>query len=235
MRKIMFYIWVVLNVIKSFFFLIGLKLTELKGDELKTRKYFEKVSMKIIRSVSRGLRLDYDIHGKENIPEEACLFVSNHQSYFDVLAIMVAAGKPMGFVAKEELKKLIYFRYWLAMGNCVFINRKNPREGLKAINKASENIKNGSSMVIFPEGTRSRSAEIGEFKKGSMKVATKAGAKIVPIAVKGTYKAYEKTEGYGKVKARVVFGEAIDTSLLAKEELSTIHEVIRERIVEMNK
>lgn len=233
MRKIMFFLFVIINVIKSFFFLTAIKLVERKGDEEKNQKLFNKLSMKMIKSIIRGLRIDMEIRGKENIPDEACLFVSNHQSNFDPLAIMNAVGQPMGFVAKKELEKIIYFRSWLKRGNCIFIDRSNPREGLKAINAAAENIKSGKNMAIFPEGTRSRGKDVAPFKKGSMKLAVKAGAKIVPVALTGVYKSYEQTKGYGKVPVKVTFGKPIDTKELSREELSVLHETLREEIIRL--
>ncbi|WBW98702.1 lysophospholipid acyltransferase family protein [Oceanirhabdus sp. W0125-5] len=232
MRKVAFYFFVVINLVRSIFYLFWLKIYEKIGKEDKLNAVVQRFVLKVTDHISKGIRLNYEVVGKENIPDEACLFVSNHQSYFDVLAITHAVGKSVGFVAKEELKKIIYFRYWLAKGNCVFINRKNPREGLKAINEAANKIKNGHSMVIFPEGTRSRGSNIAPFKKGSMKIAIKAGAKIVPVSIEGTYKAYEKTKGFSKVNAKIIFNEPIDTKELSKEELADVHERIRQNIAE---
>lgn len=233
MRKVAFYFFVLINVVKSLFMLIHIKMVERRGDEKRTEAVFNKKCMNIIKSVSRGIRLDYEVKGRENIPDEACLFVANHQSYFDILSVIYAVGRPVGFVAKEELKKIPYFRTWIEKGHAVFINRKNPREGLKAINKAADNLKSGHSMAIFPEGTRSRSSDVAEFKKGSMKVAIKAQAKIIPVALDGAYKAYEKTHGFGKVTAKVVFGEPIDLKEMSREEMKDINNIIRNRICEL--
>lgn len=138
-----------------------------------------------------------DIKGIENIPKsENVVFISNHQSDFDIAIFMAMIPKHKGFVAKIELDKIPILRKWLEYTDSVLIDRKNLRQSLDAINKAVEVVKNKHSMVIFPEGTRSKGDKMGEFKAGSFKLAIKSNAPIVPVSIDGSYKIKEKNKGF---------------------------------------
>lgn len=171
------------------------------------------------------------IKGIENLPKRNCLIVSNHQSNADFLILMAKLDKQMGFIAKKEILKLHIVGTWMKAINCVFIDREDIRESLKAINKGIDNLEKGYSMVIFPEGTRSKSHELGEFKKGSMKMATKTNVPLVPIALDNTFKVFE--EENGKLKSADVtmsILEPINVSELTKEEKMDLAEIVKQRI-----
>lgn len=128
-----------------------------------------------------------NIIGEDNIPkDEAVLFVSNHQGNFDIPILLGFINKPKAFVAKEELRKLPLLRTWMEYMNCIFLNRSNNRESIKAIKQGINNLKQGYSMVIFPEGTRSKDGNLGEFKPGALKLATKSKCRIVPVTINGS-------------------------------------------------
>lgn len=172
-----------------------------------------------------------ELKGIENLPEGNCLIVSNHQGNADFLVLMSRLNKHMGFLAKKEILKLHIVGTWMKAMHCVFIDRENIRESLKAINEGIDNLEKGYSMVIFPEGTRSKSHVLGEFKKGSMKMATKASVPIVPIVLDNTFKVFE--EGNGKLRpAEVTMSilEPIDIVKLTKEEKARLAEIVREKI-----
>lgn len=172
-----------------------------------------------------------ELKGIENLPEGNCLIVSNHQGNADFLVLMSRLNKHMGFLAKKEILKLHIVGTWMKAMHCVFIDRENIRESLKAINEGIDNLEKGYSMVIFPEGTRSKSHVLGEFKKGSMKMATKASVPIVPIVLDNTFKVFE--EGNGKLRpAEVTMSilEPIDIVKLTKEEKAKLAEIVREKI-----
>lgn len=125
--------------------------------------------------------------GEENIPKDrTVLFVSNHQGNFDIPILLGFIEKPKAFVAKEELEKFPLVSTWMKYMNCVFMDRDNPRKSIKAINEGIKILKEGYSMVIFPEGTRSKDGNLGEFKAGGLKLATKSGVCIIPITIKGS-------------------------------------------------
>jgi 1-acyl-sn-glycerol-3-phosphate acyltransferase len=158
----------------------------------------ERVSQKVIKATGT----DVQVSGRENIPEGPVLYVANHQGLFDILAFLGHLGKPVGFIAKKEINKLYIIRTWMGLINCVFIDRADRRQSMKAINQGIESLKNGHSLVIFPEGTRSRGNQLNEFKPGSLRLATKANVPIVPVTIDGTYQMLEK--GNGRIQGSTI-------------------------------
>lgn len=127
------------------------------------------------------------VWGQENIPKDkGVVFIANHQSYLDIPVMIGFIEKPKGFIAKIELLKIPILNMWIRQLGGVFIVRNDPKQSLKAINQGAEQVKKGKSMVIFPEGTRSSDGKLGQFKPGSLKLAIKSGAPIVPVVIKGT-------------------------------------------------
>jgi 1-acyl-sn-glycerol-3-phosphate acyltransferase len=162
------------------------------------------------------------VEGIENLPEGNCLFVANHQGNLDVPLFLSVIDKPLGFVAKKELEKVPVLSGWMRELPCVFMDRDNVREAVKAINEGIDYLKSGYSMVIFPEGTRSKSSNIGEFKKGSMKFGIKANVPIVPVSIEGTYKAFEEHNRIRKCSVKISINKPILLDELSKEEQNNL-------------
>ena len=130
--------------------------------------------------------------GVERVPKDrSVLFIINHRGFFDVILAFYTVPVLSGFVSKKEIAKVPGLRLWMRLIRCVFLDRENPREGIKAILKGIENIKNGTSMFISPEGTRNSGEGLLEFKPGSLKMAEKAGCPIVPVAITNANKVFE--------------------------------------------
>jgi 1-acyl-sn-glycerol-3-phosphate acyltransferase len=171
------------------------------------------------------------VTGVENIPEGPVLFVSNHQGYFDIPLLLGFVDKPKSFIAKKELGDIPVFGRWMSRIKCVFIERENVRQSLRAFQEAAKILKTGYSIVIFPEGTRSKSSEMNPFKRGSLKLGTKSGVPIVPVAIDGSYlileankRAIKPTEIFIKVF------EPIDPKKLSKEEEAQLPDQIYNQI-----
>ncbi len=127
------------------------------------------------------------VTGIKNVPQDGgVLFVANHQSNFDIPIMIGHVPRDKGFVAKLELSKVPAFSRWMKYIGCIFIDRKNPRQSLTAINEAADRLKAGHSIVIFPEGTRSADGTVGPFKAGGLRLAIKAGVPIVPVTISGS-------------------------------------------------
>ena len=160
------------------------------------RKKLKWLSEQILKSLD--VKLDIKYKNREAIDsldkKEGVIFVCNHQSNLDIPAIVTALHMDVGFVAKHEMKRWPFFGTWMKKSNCVFLNRENPREGIKDIKKAVELIKEGYPTVIFPEGERSLTGKILNFKKGSFKLATETNGIIVPLTLKGTYDIQAETQ-----------------------------------------
>ena len=174
--------------------------------------------------------------GEENVPkDQPVLYVPNHRSFFDVLLIYSRVPGLTGFVAKDSLLKFYLLRDWMKKLYCLFLNRENPREGLKTILQGIENINNGISMCIFPEGTRNKvDEEMLPFKEGSMKMAEKTGCLVIPVALSNTAEIFENHLPWIKpCKVVVEYGTPIDVKTLSKEEKKHLGAYCRDRIQEM--
>ncbi|RLL40369.1 1-acyl-sn-glycerol-3-phosphate acyltransferase [Oceanobacillus piezotolerans] len=149
----------------------------------------------IPKKVIKATGSTISVKGREKLPDEAVLFVANHQGLFDILAMLGYLGKPVGFIAKEEIKKLPIVSDWMELIHCVFIDRGDRRQSMQAIGQGINHLKAGHSMVIFPEGTRGHGRELNEFKPGSFRLGTKANVPIVPVTIDGTYPILEGSNG----------------------------------------
>ncbi len=177
--------------------------------------------------------LKFDVSGRENIPEEPCVFIANHQAYFDVMALAKALeGKQIGLIAKEEFSKVPLMSKWVLRIRGLFINRGDARESLKTINEGAELIKQGFSLVIFPEGKRSCGEGMDEFKPGSFKLAAKAKVLVVPITINGTHLFFEETGVFNpRATASVTIHPAIETAHMDRTQLAElpdkVYDIIR--------
>ncbi len=177
------------------------------------------------------------IRGLENIPrDKAVMFASNHRGMMDAAIAYGSLPVLAGFVSKKSIKKAPIFSLWMEVLDCYFLDRDDPRDGLKMILKSIEDINSGRSVFIAPEGTRSKTLEMNPFKEGSFKMATKTGCPIVPVAISGTDDVFENSKPFVK-KATIVieYGKPIYLSELTDEEKKTIGAYTREKVGEMLK
>lgn len=160
------------------------------------------------------------VKGVENIPDVPVLFVSNHRSYFDILVLHTTSKKRPGFVAKAEMDKFPLLNWWMRNICCIFLDRNDLRSGMQMIKTGAEQIKNGHSMVICPEGTRNQKPELLPFKEGSLKMAEKADCPVVPVTLIGTDTLLEARPGFDirKGDVTVVYGKPFYMKDLPKEQ-----------------
>lgn len=228
MRTIYFYLCLIINLIGTGFKKIKFNSIRKHKTKEEAELYLTKVVKNWANFVLKVAGLNLTVIGKENIPSEPCVFVGNHQSNFDIPVILSNMDRVTGAIAKKDMEKIPIMSYWMRQIHSVFMDRENPREALKSISEGVENLKNGYSMIIFPEGTRSRSNNMGEFKKGSMRLATKAGVPIVPITLYNTHKAMEGNNGkVKKANAKLIIGEPIYLANMSKEEKADITEIVQ--------
>ena len=172
------------------------------------------------------------VEGLENLLEEGpVVIVGNHQGYADIAAYFAAFRKfQFAFVAKKELAKIPLYGKWMPRIRSVFIERDDPRASLEAIKAGIDLIEKGFSLVIYPEGTRSKGPVPGPFMKGSLKLATKPGVPIVPVSMHGTYKMYEQTGVIRPATIRIIVHEPIETKGLSRQEERELNDRV-EKIV----
>lgn len=200
--SIKIYSYAVILIINSLFSLQKAKKLYQRPTTNEIRHEIFKTPQRVSEKVIKSTRTEVNVSGREKIPEGPVLYVANHQGLFDILAFLGYLGKPVGFIAKKEINKLPIIRKWMGLLNCVFIDRDDRRQSMKAINQGIENLKAGHSLVIFPEGTRSRGESLHDFKPGSLRLAIKANVPIVPVTINGTYRMLE--EGKGRIKGSTI-------------------------------
>ena len=181
---------------------------------------FVQFGLKCVDGTSKVVKdAKLEVNGKENIPNEACLFVANHISFFDIVVTYPLMISPTGYIAKKELEKVPFLSWIMSFVNCIFLDRKDPRNGLKAVLSAADMIKSGISVFLFPEGTRSKTGKMGEFKDGGFKIATKSKAPVVPVGITGTNDILENHFPFIKSgKVIVSFGKPIYTTDMDRAE-----------------
>ena len=121
------------------------------------------------------------VQGQENLPQDgAALFVGNHRSYFDIVLSYTLFPGVTGYVSKKEMNRWPLLSSWMKNIHCLFLDRDNIKEGLKTILTGVEEVKNGVSLCIFPEGTRNKVNDTFlPFRDGSFKIAEKGGVPVV--------------------------------------------------------
>ncbi len=145
----------------------------------------------IVKWACIALRVDFKLHGEENIPLNGSFLITpNHQSFFDALSLIAILKRPIVFVAKKETKKMPYIGMILHILGGFFLDREDIRQSLRLM-KGLEVFMNDNpeiGVVIFPEGTRTKEKDlrINEFKAGTFKVAYKTKTVVIPTAMTGT-------------------------------------------------
>ena len=158
--------------------------------------------------------------GEEHIPDEPVLYIGNHRSFFDVPITYSRCRRLTGFVAKKEIEKVPLLSTWMRFLYCLFLDRDDVRAGLKTILTAMEQVKNGISIFIFPEGTRNKGEELSvlPFHDGSFKIAEKTGCAVMPVSINNSVQILEAHFPFIR-KTHVVleYGEPIYPNTLDKE------------------
>lgn len=162
--------------------------------------------------------------GLNNIPKDTpVMFAANHRSLLDAAIAYASLPVQTGIVAKKELRKVPFLSWWMDLCSCVFLDRKDPRSGLKMILKCIDNINMGISMFISPEGTRSKTKDMNPFKEGSFKIATKSNCPIVPVAISGSDDIFENSKPFVKRATAVIeYGKPIYLNELSEEDLKFV-------------
>ena len=120
------------------------------------------------------------------------IYMCNHQSYFDILALLAYLPVDFKFIMKQELMKIPLLGFCMKRAGYIGISREDPREAIKGINNAAKKTQDGVSILIFPEGTRSVDGRLQDFKKGGFSLALKSGCDIVPVTIKDSYRIVTK-------------------------------------------
>lgn len=133
------------------------------------------------------------VKGRENIEEkQSYVIIANHQSGYDIFLLYGWLGVDFKWIMKKELRNAPGIGYASYKVGHIFLDRSSPRAAIESIEEAKRKLVNGTSVVVFPEGTRSGSNQVRRFKKGAFKIAFELGLPILPISIADTYKVYSK-------------------------------------------
>lgn len=198
-----------------------------KRDHLvhKVPKHWSRVILKLA-----GANITVEEQG--NIPEGPVVIISNHEGDFDIPLLLGFIDKPFGFISKIEVKKVPILASWMEVMNCVFLNRSDRNQAIQSIRHGVKLLKKGHSLVIFPEGTRSKGRPIGRFKSGSFRLAIDAKVPIIPISIIGTSNLFEKNNRLIKpANIKLVIGKPITSHIYSEKDLKEFATEVREVII----
>ena len=180
-----------------------------------------------------GVKLRLEMRGKL-APARPYVFMANHASMVDIWAMFVLLPVSFRFIAKRSLGNIPLFGWAMRAGKFIFIDRKNAVSARRTIALAVQRIRSGQSVVIYPEGTRTRDGTLGAFKKGGFHLAMDAGVEIVPVAIRGT--GAVMPPGSMLIRAGEVsltVGEPIPTAGLTAADRQRLVDEVRGKIAEM--
>ncbi len=173
-----------------------------------------------------------DVTGRERVdPEQSYVVVANHQSGYDVFVLYGWLGLDFKWVMKHELREVPALGISCEKLEHVFVDRSNTEAAVRSINAAKERIRNGTSVVFFPEGTRSKDGKLLPFKKGAFHMAVDLGLPILPVTIVGTPEIMPPgTLRVFPGPARLIFHEPVDITDLGHRDVKPLMQRVRATI-----
>ena len=161
-----------------------------------------------------------NVIGLETVPTDTpVLFVANHRGIFDIVVAYSLVPNLTSFVSKKEIAKVPFIAQWMRLMKCLFLDRNDIKQGMKTILQGIDQIKDGYSIFIMPEGTRNHTDKLLPFHEGSFKFAQKTGCPIIPVALTNTDDVFENHFPFiRKTDVTIMFGEPIYIDKLDKED-----------------
>ena len=181
------------------------------------------LAMRIVRFATRRLGVRVRVEGLENVPLEPCVFVANHTSTIDPMALLPAIPKRVGIVVKQELFRVPIFATGMRAAEFVPVNRADKESTSTVVPLAERYLRDGLSFMFFSEGTRSLDGRLRPFKRGAFTLAINAGVPVVPVSIAGAHKLMRKGSLIvhpGEVIVR--FGKPVDASAYTIEQRSEL-------------
>lgn len=210
----------------------------LKREDYETLKAIvDKNVPKWCNTLIRLAEIQVTVKGKENIPTDTnCVFVANHRGLYDIPIMLTQLGGPYPLLSKIEAKKIPLVRTWMEILRCLFVDRKDPKQGAKCLSQGVQLVKDGYSMSIFPEGTRFKGEEgdMGPFLGGAFRIASKSKRPVVPVVLFGTRACLEGNGRYTIKKGHITVHilPAVETKDMTAAEAKQLPEKIEQIIRE---
>lgn len=175
------------------------------------------------------------VTGKEKLdPKKRYVFISNHQSGLDIPILYIGISEKISFIAKKELFMIPVFGWGLYFVGHIWIDRGNARKAHRSIENAVKRLKNDNvSLILFPEGTRSKDGKVAPFKQGSFALAQKAGVSVVPVAITGALGLLPKHSIFvnpGEVHLNIGDPVEIKTDMTKAEMAEKFHQIIQDAV-----
>jgi 1-acyl-sn-glycerol-3-phosphate acyltransferase len=177
-------------------------------------------------------RVKVGVQGMEQLDGKGpYIFMSNHQGYYDIFVFLSHLPYQFKWLAKKELFSVPFLGWTMAAVGYISIDRGGTRDTVEAMNEASQRIRDGMSVVIFPEGSRSPDGSIQPFKKGGFTLAIKSKVPIVPVAISGSRDIIPKGKlAVSPGEIRIVVGQPIETEKLGLKDREWLMKKVRETI-----
>ena len=184
------------------------------------------------RSFYRLMFLPVTVEGLEHIqPGQSYVFVSNHQSMFDVWLIYGWLPVIFKWLMKAELRKVPFVGIACKAAGHIFVDRKNPKAAMESMENIKKQLKDGVCTVIFPEGTRTKDGQVGRFKRGAFQIALDLKLPIIPISLSGCYDVLPKGKPFVyRRPVRMYVGEPIDITQF--ENNNDANDFVRNKVIE---
>jgi 1-acyl-sn-glycerol-3-phosphate acyltransferase len=173
------------------------------------------------------------VEGLENVdPRKTAIYCANHQSAMDIPILFVNLPVQFRFVAKRSLFIVPFMGWHLRRSGHIPVDRRRPREAMKSLDEAAEKIRAGCSVILFPEGRRSRDGKIAPFKAGSFYLAIQSGVPVVPITLNGTRAVLEPDTYHVRAgQTEMIIHPPIATNNLTRDDVDALSAKVRAQII----
>ncbi len=214
------------------------KYLEKKGNQEKADAFGFPMVKKWAAFVTKTAKMNITVSGLEKIPtDRPVLFTPNHQSYADVpLLLHVLRDFNFGFLMRKSLNNFFAIDQISHIIKCVPIDQDNPRDSMRGIQKTVKQIKNGLSMVVFPEGKRGYSNTPDKFFNGAFKIVQKTGVTVVPIYMRNVFKVFEGNNNIiAPSDISVTILDPIETKEMKRDDVKQLHDKVYNLILNESK
>jgi len=202
-----------------------------RGDDAHEQEWIRRAENDWGPRLFRHWKVEAAVTSDGPLPDGGVLFVSNHEGYGDIPGFMVAVPqKQFGFVAKDELARIPVFNKWIVRIRSLMLARGSAKEALRVFAEGEDMLRRGFSLVIFPEGHRAKGQGMQAFQKGSLRLAVRAGAPVVPVSIKGSWECFEAHGFPTPGVIRFHIHKAIPTAGLAKGDEAALAERVETMI-----
>jgi 1-acyl-sn-glycerol-3-phosphate acyltransferase len=168
------------------------------------------------------------------LPAGPLVFASNHESALDIWVLFKELPRSFRFIAKQELFRIPMFGWYLSLGGHIAVDRTHHARAVHSLRRAGAAVRGGTSLVVFPEGTRSRDGQVHPFKKGPFVVAMEAGVPVIPVAIAGSGRVTPKNViAVVPGTIRVAIGDPVDPRQFPSKEALLVE--VRRRVIDLHR